>query len=265
MKHIHRFFSDESLSPGQTVSLSSDDSFHAARVLRLSAGDRLELAGGDGRAFEAAVTRVDGSVELLVGDEIPTAPGGTLALTVVQAMPRGKKMDLVVEKLSEIGVAALAPVYTDMSVARPKAGGGEKFERWRRIARSSAGQSKRGTVMAVAEPVPLGGWLESWDGPLVVLATEIEAAPLGEAAQELMVTPGRQVRDAGATSAEAFEPGEPPLALVVGPEAGFSEAEISMLREHGSGFASLGRQVLRTETAALVSAAIVMHRLGNLG
>jgi len=107
--------------------------------------------------------------------------------------------------------------------------------------------------------------VESWDGVLVVLTTEIEAAPLGDAVQEVVSQRGRQVRDAGATSMEAFKPGEPSLALVIGPEAGFSEAEISMLREHGAAFASLGRQVLRTETAALVSAAVVMHRLGSLG
>ncbi|MDO8736519.1 MAG: RsmE family RNA methyltransferase [Thermoleophilia bacterium] len=243
MKHIHRFFLNERLSSGQTVRLSSDDTFHAARVLRLRTGDRLELADGDGRAFMASVTQVGGSVETLVGDEIPAQPKEAFAVTVAQAVPKGKKMDLVVEKLSEIGVGVLAPVYTDGSVARLKPGGGEKLERWRRIARSSAGQSRRGTVMEVAEPVAFKDWLASWDGALIVLATEIEATPLGDAAEGI----------------------EAPLALLVGPEAGFSEEEVRRLQERNATFASLGKLVLRTETAALVSAAIVMHRLGRLG
>jgi len=243
VKHIHRFFANEKLSSGQSVRLTSDDSFHAARVLRLRIGDYLELADIDGRAFRAAVTQVGGRVEVMVGDEMPPQPDAALDLTVVQAMPKGKKMDLVVEKLSEIGVRTLVPVHTDASVAKPKPGGGDKLERWRRIARSSAGQARRGRVMEIAEPMAFAGWLESWDGSLIVLATEIDAAPLGYAAEQV----------------------KPPMALLVGPEAGFSEEEVRLLQERGATFASLGSLVLRTETAALVAAAIVMHRLGDLG
>jgi 16S rRNA (uracil1498-N3)-methyltransferase len=158
-------------------------------------------------------------------------------------MPKGRKMDLVVEKLSELGIAVIVPVYSDGSVAKPKPGGGDKAERWRRIALSSARQAKRARVMEVAEPIALAGWLDCWDGALIVLATEIEAEPLGS----------------------AVEHADSPLALVVGPEAGFSAEEICALQEHGAIFASLGNRVLRTETAALVATTIVMHRLGALG
>ncbi|MBI5870690.1 MAG: 16S rRNA (uracil(1498)-N(3))-methyltransferase [Actinobacteria bacterium] len=243
MKHIHRFFTDERITSGQTVRLSSDDAFHASRVLRLRPGDQLELAGADGRAFQAKVSGAGSGFEAVVGDEIGMEPQPALALTVVQAMPRGRKMDLVVEKLSEIGVTGLVPVYSQASVAKPKPGGGEKLERWRRIARSSASQAKRDRVMDVADPRALAGWLDSWEGSLIALATEVDAMPLGEAA--------------AMTAA--------PLALLIGPEAGFSEEELRLLQDHGATFASLGRLVLRTETAALVSAAIVMHRLGGLG
>lgn len=243
MKHIHRFFTNGKLSSGHSVRLSADDTFHAVKVLRLRTGDQLELADDDGCAFQAEVTRVGSTVEVVVGDEIAVQLGADFDLTVVQAMPKGKKMDLVVEKLSELGVGALVPVYSDGSVAKPKPGSGGKLERWRRIARSSAGQCRRGTVMEIAEPVALADWLASRDGALIVLATEIDAAPLGQAAQQT----------------------EPPLALLVGPEAGFSEDEVRLLQDHGAVFASLGNLVLRTETAALVSAAIVMHRLGGLG
>lgn len=243
MKHIHRFFVDDYLSSGQAVRLSSNDTFHASRVLRLRHGDHLELADADCRAFQAEVTHVGGRVEALVGDEFPPQPGPAFQLTVIQSMPKGKKMDLVVEKLSEIGVGILAPVYTDGSVARPDPGGGDRLDRWRRIARASAGQSRRASVMEIAEPVAFDDWIDSWVGQLIVLATEIDGAPLGSAAEKA----------------------EPPLALLVGPEAGFSEREICLLQEGDAVFASLGGFVLRTETAALVAAAIVMHRLGGLG
>lgn len=243
MKHTHRFFVNEILSSGQSVRLSSDDTFHASRVLRLRPGDQMELADLEGFAFQAEVTQAGDRIEALVGDEIQSQPGMALNLSVVQAMPKGKKMDLVVEKLSEIGVGSLVPVYTDGSVPRLKPGGGDRLDRWKRIARSSAGQSRRASVMEIAEPVALAVWLESWDGPLIVLATEIEAVRLGPAAQKVKT----------------------PLALLVGPEAGFSEEEIGLLQKRDAIFASLGGQVLRTETAALVAAAIVMHRFGGLG
>lgn len=243
MKHIHRFFANERLSSGQTVRLSSNDAFHAARVLRLRPGDRLELADGEGRAFRAEVKQAGDEVAAVVGEEIPVQPDAEIELTVVQSMPKGKKMDLVVEKLSEIGVNSLIPVYTDGSVARPKPGGGEKLERWRRIARASAGQSRRTRVMEIAEPMALADWLASREGTLIVLATEIDSVPLGLAVENFQA----------------------PLALMAGPEAGFTKGEISLLQGSGAVFANLGSLVLRTETAALVATAIIMHRLGGLG
>ncbi len=247
MKHIHRFFVTDSLAGGRTVRLEDGDAFHAARVLRLKAGDAVELADGGGRVFAAAVTAVDGTVEARVGEMLAGAdPEAAARLAVVQALPKGRKLDLVVEKLAELGVPRLVPVYTDRSAARPQKPGG-KFERWGRIARSAAAQSKSSRIMTVDQPADLRGWLAEHAGPVVVLSTEAAGEPLGGLAAGL----------AAGTDA--------PLALVVGPEAGFSPAELESLRAAGARFASLGGQVLRTETAALVAAAIVLHRQGRLG
>jgi len=253
MKHIHRFFSDAILSSGQHTRIEPDDVFHAVKVLRLRPGDRLELAGSDGRVFEAEITGVGESVEVLAGEEIEGAAVATAGIEVVQSLPGGRKMDLIVEKLSELGVARLTPVYSEKSVARPRAGQTEKLERWRRLARASAGQSRRERVMEIDEPMALKDWLDGYDGQLLVLATETGGAPLGSVFDQLSHSGEEDGGSAG------------PLSLLVGPEAGFSAAEIEMLRERGAAFASLGRLVLRTETAALVAAAICMHRLGSLG
>lgn len=258
MKHIHRFFVPVPLAFGACVPLAAADSFHAVRVLRLRAGDAVELAGGDSRVFAGVIAAgaVTGSdaVEVVVGEEIQAAPEavttGRPVFSVVQALPRGRRMDLVVEKLSELGVDRLAPVTSDRSVAREVAGREGKLERWRRVARAAAAQAKRARIMEIAAPVPLAEWLSAFAGELLVLATEVEGTPLGAAVN---ARPG-MARDAAR-----------PLALVVGPEAGFSPGEIEMLSAGGAVFVSLGPLVLRTETAALVAATIVMHHLGAIG
>ena len=242
MKHIHRFFISHTLCTGDRAVLDRDDSFHAVRVLRLDEGDSVELAGDDGRVFTATITAVAPAVAAVAGAEVK-AGGPEFELTVVQALPKGRKLDLIVEKLSEIGVARLSPVYTSGSVVRPAAGTDARLDRWRRIARAAASQSRRARIMEVDAPVELAGWIESFSGGIIVLATETEGCGLSEA-----------LEDAGE-----------PLALVVGPEAGFSAEEIAALRGAGAAFAHLGSRILRTETAPLVAAAIALNRAGELG
>jgi len=244
MKHIHRFFVSEPLAAGQTVSLGKDDSFRAFQVLRLRVGDRVELAGEDGRVFAAEVAAVDGRVEARSLREIEgAASAAPVGLVVVQALPKGRKLDLAVEKLSEVGVDRLVPVYSARTLVRPAANAGEKLRRWRRIARAAAAQSKRTRVMDIDDPLRLIDWLETFTGAVVVLSTEEKGMPLGEVVAKV----------------------NPPLALVIGPEAGFTDEEIEIFRSKRTCFASLGRRLLRAETAALVGATIVLHRLGGLG
>ncbi len=167
---------------------------------------------------------------------------GSTKLTVAQAVPRGKKMDLIVEKLSELGVAGLVPIHADRSVAQ-RAVSAEKLKRWRRIAKAAASQSRRPDILRIEEPKELGEWLEETQGPVVALVTEEEGEQLGV-----------QI-DVSVAS----------LALVAGPEAGFSDREIGLLRDSQAVFASLGPLILRTETAAMVAVTVIMHRLGAIG
>lgn len=241
-KHVHRFFVSRPLGSGDTAFLDSDDSFHAARVLRLAPGEEVELVDPEGRIFMANVTRVGEKVQALAEYEVFTEDE-PVSLTVVQALAGGRKMDYIVEKLSELGVERLIPAFTDKAVVRSFRTSADKVGRWRRIARAAASQSKRRTPMTVQEPVVLLEWASNFDGLILVLAINMDAKMLGE----------------------IIDPECPSLALVIGPEAGFSEDEFENLKKAGADFASLGRQVLRMETAAVVAAALTMHRLGVLG
>lgn len=241
MPHIHRFFINERFASGDTVALEAEDFFHAARVLRLRPGDAVELAGAGGAVYHGTVSSVGGAVKVAVDGRIEERDGIS-GLTVVQALPRGRRLDLVVEKLSELGVERLVPVVTGKSVSAP-AEPGEKSRRWRRIARAAAAQARRSSAMEVDEPVALGEWLDVATVPVIVLSTENQPAPLGE------VLAGMRL----------------PLALVIGPESGFSEAELAAFAVQGAVFGGLGKLVLRTETAALVAATVVLHNMGRLG
>lgn len=260
MKHVHRFFVDEALTAGVPVRLEGDDGFHAVRVLRLKAGDAVELADAKGLVFPARVTESELRGQQAAFEAVPgnlaegkaASPVDAHGLTVVQALPAGRKMDLIVEKLSEIGVGRLVPVFTEKSVVREAHARSEKAARWRRVAKAAAAQSKRSAVMGIDEPLRLPQWLEAFSGEALVLSTETEGAPLGKALSEMF----GDGRAAGKVR---------PLALIAGPEAGFSAGEMAMMEKHGVRFISLGHLVLRTETAALVAATVVMHRLGVIG
>lgn len=240
MTHIHRFFLDQKVSSGRQVRIEDEDVFHAARVLRLKSGDAVEISDREGEVYAARVRSLAGGVEVAVGELIQQAPQAE-GLTVVQALPRGRKMDLVVEKLSELGIDRLVPVWTDKSVAPPDPEG-EKVRRWRRLARAAAAQAKRSRVMAVDEPMALPELIAVEERPLVVLIAESEAEPLGNVLARV----------------------EGPPVLVIGPESGFSGSELGQLESAGAIPGRLGGLVLRTETAALVAATIVLHHMGKI-
>ncbi|MBE0428392.1 MAG: 16S rRNA (uracil(1498)-N(3))-methyltransferase [Thermoleophilia bacterium] len=260
MKHIHRFFVSRELKTGMPVRLEPDDAFHAAAVLRLVEGDPVELADASGRVFEAVISGTGGNggkgreVEAVarrrLTSQFRSGKAEVISLVVVQALPRGRKMDLIVEKLSEIGVARLVPVVSEKSIPASGRSQGGKVARWRRVARAGSAQSKRAQIMSVDEPLRLDEWLGGDKGKLLVLATELAGKPLGQAMEEMRRASGRYARE---------------ITLVIGPEAGFSRSEVAMFKGRDADFVSLGPWVLRTETAALVAATVVMHRLGVIG
>ena len=242
MKHIHRFFITRPLGSGDTTFLDSDDSFHVSRVLHISPGEEVELVDPEGRIFMGSITKVGEKVQALAEYEV-FAEEKSASLTVVQALTGGRKMDFIVEKLGELGVERLIPAFTEKAVVKTYKTSDDKVARWRRISKAAASQSKRRTPMIIDKPILLSDWVSEFEEMSQTLVLEKDAGMLGDMIQLQ----------------------SPPLVLVIGPEAGFSEIEYEKLKEAGAVFASLGRQVLRMETAAVVASALVMHRMGVLG
>ncbi|MEW5740522.1 MAG: 16S rRNA (uracil(1498)-N(3))-methyltransferase [Myxococcota bacterium] len=231
-----------------TLTVDGPRFHYLARVLRLTAGDALEVFDGTGRAFDARVTAVaEASASLALGPS--RAAPLPRALTVVQGLPKGDKLEWVLQKGTELGVSAFVPAACARSVVKLDAkAAASRVERWRRIVEEAARQCGRADVPPVTPPAPLLDAVAGLpDAPAVFVLDEAErAVSLSHAFAPL--------RDA-----------RRPLALVVGPEGGLERAEVDALLTRGAVPVSLGRLILRTETAALAAVSVLRHLDGELG
>ena len=207
------------------------------RTLRAAPGDRVWVFDPHGREHEVVLASI--SPREAVGRVVATRDGGresALALVLAAALIKRDKMDWVIEKATELGVARIIPMTTRYTVAH-----GAPLERWRRIALAASKQCGRTRVPAIDAVRPIDQVLrDSWSG-LKVVAWEDPAAPRWQ------TLPG-----------QASE-----VIVVVGPEGGFHLDETATAQAAGFVLASLGRRILRAETAAVVAAALCQHRWGD--
>jgi 16S rRNA (uracil1498-N3)-methyltransferase len=238
---------------GAHVTLTGDEHRHLARVLRARQGDAVTLFDGAGAEVDATIVRVGPrDAELALGARRAVASSAAaVAITLLVAVPRGERMDLVVQKTTELGVARVVPVVSARSVARPEAA---RAARWDKIAREAARQCGRADVPRVDAPVALAAALVEPDLPATRLALWE-----GERGRSL-----RAALAAGAFGAEAPGRQNPAVALLVGPEGGFSDDEVAAARAAGFVAVGLGPRILRVETAAIVGVALVQSAAGGL-
>jgi 16S rRNA (uracil1498-N3)-methyltransferase len=235
---------DAALAAGGRVRLADTAAAHVTRVLRLGVGDAVTLFNGDGADYPARVSDVGrGTVEAEVTGRTAARAESPLAVTLVQGIARTERMDLVLQKATELGVAVILPVATVRSVVRlDAAGGARKLGHWRGIAIAACEQCGRARVPQIAEPRTFESWIAepSLAGARLLLSPEAEA-PLASAAR-------------GATTVE----------LLVGPEGGLTDAERNTALAAGFRACRLGPRILRSETAAIAALAVLQSTAGDL-
>jgi 16S rRNA (uracil1498-N3)-methyltransferase len=310
---MHRFFISPDQLRGRVVRFDEVQAHQMRRVLRLRAGARVLALDGEGLQYEVQLEEVSNShVTGLVVAKTPATGEPRVRLTLFQSLLQRDKFEWVLQKGTEIGVAAFVPVITRRSLVREGDVGENKLERWRRIIKEAAEQSGRGRLPAISAAVTLetalaglpspqpspegrggapspqpspegrGGAPSSQPSPegrggapspqpspegRGGLVPSPSGGGLGRGSFALLAWEGetaRTLRQAvGQTSGVTDIVTD--IALFIGPEGGYETAEVEAAAAHGVAAFTLGRRILRTETAAVVGAALVLYELGEMG
>ncbi len=236
---------DLPLSGGARITLPEDSAAHLVRVLRLREGDACVLFNGDGHDYPARLVQV-GKREAVVelGHATPANNDSPLRITLLQGIARGEKMDLILQKATELGVAAIMPVNgerTEVKLDAERAG--KRLAHWREVAVSACEQCGRATVPGIAPPQSLEQAVQTLDRDMTRLILDPEAVH---------------------RLATLAAPASMRIAIAIGPEGGWSPRDLATLVNAGFTGLQLGPRVLRTETAGLAAIAALQARFGDL-
>ena len=239
-----RLFVSGALINGANVELDGDQARYLSRALRSRVADTLTVFNGDGPEWPATITAIaKNSVTLELGESFDAGTESPLKIHLVQGISRGDRMDFVVQKATELGVKRITPVLTEYGVVKLDADRSEKRrEHWQKIANSACEQSGRTRSPLIDAPLPLNNWFG--DKP-----TRVDA--------QLILTPGAPI------SLASIEAPDTKVCVLIGPEGGFSAAEYGDASVSGFVSVSLGPRVLRTESAALATLAVVQSLWGD--
>ena len=237
---MRRFFYDPADEVADHVLINGGEAHHLKTVLRMRLGDTAELLDGAGGALFGEIERISAdSVSFRILSR-RAEPESRSPLTLVMALLKGKKMDTVVQKATELGVSSFIPVITHY--CEPQGRDSQLFDRWQRIMLEACKQCGRARLMKISPPQPL--------------------SELRFPAESRKIMPWEN-ETACSFAAADVKPGQP-LILLVGPEGGFHPAEVEQARSCGFSIVSLGPRVLRAETAAVAAAVLAQHLLGSL-
>ena len=224
------------------ITLDADASRYLCKVMRYDVGDQVVLFNGDGNDYTASILNVGKSVQLQIHATAKNNSESPLHITLVQALAKGTKLDLIIQKATELGVNRISPVSTERTVLQVEKRRSErKLEHWNKIASSACAQCNRSVVPSIDPIVELSEWFTAHASEHSVL-----------------------IDPAATSSFKALAP-HTALNILVGPEGGFSDNELALAHNCGVTTVRCGPRVLRTETAGFAAIAIVQALIGDMG
>ena len=245
---MHRFFVTEEQIDDEIVAIHGQDAKHIRDVIRLKSGDQVEIVTENNVlkclleevSRERVLARIMSKMEKL--NEPP------IKISLFQGLPKSVKMETILQKCTEVGVSEFYPVATERSVVKIKdvAKETKKLDRWRSIIEEAAKQSRRDNIPKLGKIISFKEMLRFLEGKNVLVPYELEE----ENTLRAYVEGVRGIDE---------------VCIVIGPEGGFDLDEIQLLKNIGACSVTLGRRILRTETAGMVVASILLYELGDLG
>lgn len=252
---MQRYFIESEQFIDQQVTITGEDARHIGKVMRSKPGDEFIVSDGISREALVKIVSIEpGEVVAEIVNDLEPGGEAWLQVTIAQSLPKGDKMETVIQKCTEIGAAAFLPFISERTVVQYDMKKEEKRTiRWRKIAKEAAEQAHRSKIPVVESPVSWKELLAAVAGfDLVCLCYEQENGQGLHDALQPFVT--------GLERDKSYK-----IAVIVGPEGGFSEAEVTAAVAAGAVSIGLGRRILRTETAAMAALTCIMYESGEMG
>jgi 16S rRNA (uracil1498-N3)-methyltransferase len=240
-----RFFVDGHFVQGALVDFHGGDARKIVTVLRLHSGDRIEVIDSGGQVFVGVLEVQPQAVRAQLGELVARPTETKVQLTLAQGIPKGQKMDFVVEKATELGVCCIIPFVSERTIGEAR--GAAKTERWQRLARTAAQQCGRTILPQVEAPVSFATLVSRFGNfDAVLIAWELAEREALRAVLPNVIAGAQRIL------------------VVIGPEGGITHAEAHEALAAGAHALSLGARILRTETAGLVACTAILYAAGEL-
>lgn len=245
---MHKFFVEKNQIDNNSIYITGKDLIHIKNVLRLKAGENIEISCEGNNYLTEIVEVTKENVKTKIINESAGNRESPIEITLYQGLAKGSKMDLIIQKCVEIGVKDFYAIETDRAVVKinNKKKEDSKLERWQSIAEEAAKQSKR-------DYIPKLKGIISFKEMIGILSEEKNIIVPYENEENLSIKDGLKTVKGNKVN------------LIIGPEGGFEEKEIKSLEDLRASIVTLGPRILRTETAGLVSSTIILYELGDLG
>lgn len=247
---MHKFFVLENNIKDNIAIITGDDVKHIYKVLRLKTGDKININNCIGKEFLAEIKSIDkATVTCNIIENININNESNIKIHLYQGLPKAAKLELIIQKATELGVMSVTPVITERVIVKNELSESKKIERWNKIALEACKQSKRTIVPEVKNIIKFNDFLKEVENfDLVVIPYENEK---NQGIKNMIANLGEKKINT--------------IAIMVGPEGGFEEEEIEKLKEIGAYIVTLGPRILRTETAGFVCSSLLMYELGDIG
>lgn len=243
---MHRFFVHATQIKGKNIYITGNDVNHIQNVLRLQVGDEIEVCDGEKNDYKCKIEALTKSeIQCTIQSQELSRTELPVEIHLIQGLPKNDKMELIVQKSVELGVHKIIPVEMRRSIVKyDKKKASKKVARWQMIAESAGKQSKRGVIPIVDEVMPFTTWLARLNEYDMILVPYENARGM-KATRECLQNVKKNHR----------------ICMIIGPEGGFDDKEIEVLRENNANIITLGHRILRTETAGMSMLSMLSYEI----